>query len=148
MTIFSDALRSFHERHEKIKHTVHTAWRVPLPKYGQIIMGCVYFTIPVVGGWYVMQWAISKSVDSIGPRGEKLRIKELEGLGDKTIINGHEVKVGAGGHLGGVHLAVSDATNQENNRKMLEAMFRKERRKRGRRQDESSDDGEAKEEQG
>jgi predicted secreted protein len=77
MTILANALRSFHERHEKIKHTVHTAWRIPLPKYGQIIMGCVYFTIPVVGGWYVMQWAISKSVDSIGPRGEKLRIKQL-----------------------------------------------------------------------
>lgn len=90
-----------------------------------------------------MQWAISKSVDSIGPRGEKLRIKELEGLGDKTIINGREMKLGAGGHLGGVHLAVSNETNQENNRKMLEAMFRKERRKRGR-SDESSD-SEAKE---
>lgn len=63
-------LRTFHEKHEKLKHTVHTAWRYPLPKWGQYAMGCFYFTIPVVGGWYVMQWAISKSVDEIGEHGE------------------------------------------------------------------------------
>ena len=57
-----------------------------------------------------MQWAISKSVDEIGERGEKLRIKSLGGYGDKTVIDGR----------------------QENNKAMLEAMFRRERRKRGR----------------
>jgi hypothetical protein len=79
-----------------------------------------------------MQWAISKSVDEIGERGEKLRIKSLEGYGDKTIIDGREERIGAGGKYGGVHLAVSDTKTQENNRAMLEALFRRERRKRGR----------------
>ena len=60
-------------------------------------MGCFYFTIPVVGGWYVMQWAISKSVDEIGARGEKLQNKQLEGFGNKTLIDGKEERIGAGG---------------------------------------------------
>ena len=49
-------------------------------------MGCIYFSIPVVGGWHVMQWAIGKSHDSIGPKGEKLRIKEVEGIDRNWII--------------------------------------------------------------
>ena len=93
-------------------------------------MGCFYFTVPVVGGWYVMQWAISKSVDEIGERGEKLRQNRLEGFGNKTIIDGKEEKIGAGGRYGGVNLAMSDSSTQENNRVMLEGLFRKERRKR------------------
>lgn len=168
MEALGRALRSFHEKHDKIKHTVHTvrmqliediaiffvmyllltqlymlkylatsihtikkAWRYPLPRWGQYAMGCFYFTIPVVGGWYVMQWAISKSVDEIGARGEKLQNKQLEGFGNKTLIDGKEERIGAGGgKFGGVHLAMSDESTQDNNRKMLEAMFRKERRKR------------------
>jgi hypothetical protein len=78
-----------------------------------------------------MQWAISKSVDEIGERGEKLRVKSLEGYGDKTVIDGREERIGAGGRYGGVRLAVSNPKTQENNRAMLEAMFRRERRKRG-----------------
>lgn len=76
-----------------------------------------------------MQWAISKSVDEIGERGEKLERKELMGFGNKTIINGREEKIGAGGWYGGVNLAMSDSSTQENNRIMLEAMFRRERKK-------------------
>lgn len=77
-----------------------------------------------------MQWAISKSVDSIGARGEKLQHKQLQGLGNKIIIDGREESIGAGGKLGGVHLAVSDSSTQDNNNKMLKAMFKKERRRR------------------
>ena len=90
-----------------------------------------------------MQWAISKSVDEIGERGEKLRIKSLGGYGDKTVIDGREERIGSGGRYGGVHLAVSDANTQENNRAMLEAMFRKERRKRGRRGKGGEEEGES-----
>ena len=93
-------------------------------------MGFFYFTIPVVGGWYVMQWAISKSVDEIGARGEKLERKQLEGYGNKTIIDGKEETIGAGGKLGGVRLAMSDESTQKNNKIMLEALFKKERRRR------------------
>mmetsp|Transcript_11309 Transcript_11309/g.24878 ORF Transcript_11309/g.24878 Transcript_11309/m.24878 type:complete len:144 (-) Transcript_11309:199-630(-) len=142
MEALTRALRSFHVKHEKIKHTVHTAWRVPLPKWGQYAMGSFYFTIPIVGGWYVMQWAISKSVDEIGERGEKLQHKQLQGFGNKTIIDGREEAIGAGGKLGGVHLAVSDSSTQENNRVMLEAMFKKERKRRNKEKQQPQQDGE------
>ena len=93
-------------------------------------MGCFYASIPIVGGWYVMQWAIGKSVDEIGERGEKLRHKDLRGFGNKTVIDGREEAIGAGGKLGGVHLATGDSSTQENNKLMLNALFRKERRRR------------------
>ncbi|KAL3756956.1 hypothetical protein ACHAWU_007335 [Discostella pseudostelligera] len=130
MEALTRALRSFHERHEYIKHKVHTAWRYPLPRWGQFAMGCFYFSVPVVGGWYVMQWAISKSVDEIGERGEKLQNKQVQGFGNKTVIDGREETIGAGGKFGGVHLAMSDASTQDRNRAMLEALFRKERKRR------------------
>lgn len=124
------AIRNFHQRHERLKHTVHTAWRYPLPRWGRVIMGCVYFSIPVVGGYQIMQWAISKSHESIGKRGEFLPKKEIQGIGDKRILeDGTEEKVGAGGVGGGVRLAVSDPKTQTQNRQMLEAFFRQQRRK-------------------
>lgn len=89
-----------------------------------------------------MQWAISKSVDSIGERGEKLQQKELQGFGNKTIIDGEEESVGAGGKLGGVHLAISDARTQEQNKTMLQAMFRKERRRRNKEKEDQKKDEE------
>ncbi|KAL7536865.1 hypothetical protein ACHAXR_007443 [Thalassiosira sp. AJA248-18] len=142
METLTRALRSFHEKHEKIKNTVHTAWRYPLPKWGQYAMGCFYFTIPVVGGWYVMQWAISKSVDEIGERGEKLQHKQLQGCGNKSIIDGREETIGAGGKFGGVHLAMSDSSTQDKNRAMLEAMFRKERKRRNKEKQQHAEENE------
>lgn len=86
-----------------------------------------------------MQWAISKSVDSIGERGEKLQQKSLEGFGNKTVIEGREQKIGAGGKFGGVHLAMSTQDTQEKNKAMLEAMFKRERKRRNK---QSQDDDE------
>ena len=31
------------------------AWRYSFPKWGQYVMHCFYFTVPIVCGWYVMQ---------------------------------------------------------------------------------------------
>ena len=86
-----------------------------------------------------MEWAKSKSVDEIGPRGEKLREKTLQGFGDKTVIDGRVESVGAGGWGGGVHLAVSDEDTREKNRAMLEAMFKRERKRRRRKEAKSSE---------
>ncbi len=69
MAKFAEALQSFHQKHERLKKYVHTAWRFPLPPWGQTVMGILYFSIPVIGGYQVMQWAISKSHESIGERG-------------------------------------------------------------------------------
>jgi hypothetical protein len=62
--------------------------------------------------------------------GEKLKHKELQGYGNKTIIDGKEEAIGAGGRFGGVHLAISDQKTQENNMAMLKAMFEREKKRR------------------
>ena len=78
-----------------------------------------------------MQWAIGKSWESIGERGEKLRQKDVEGRGDVAKLqDGTERKIGAGGLGMGVHLAQSNSEDQERNRKMLERFFKKERQRR------------------
>mmetsp|Transcript_6391 Transcript_6391/g.9739 ORF Transcript_6391/g.9739 Transcript_6391/m.9739 type:complete len:152 (+) Transcript_6391:152-607(+) len=122
-------IRRLNERHEALKNYVHTAFRYPLPTWGRHAMGFVYFTIPIIGGYNVMQWAISKSHESIGERGEKLEIKSVTGLGDKRIVDGKEETIGSGGYGGGVRLAVSDEKFQRQNKVMLEAFLKSEERK-------------------
>ena len=58
-----------------------------------------------------------------------MKHKQLQGFGNKTIIDGKVTTIGAGGRYGGVHLATSDSLTQEQNRAMLEAMFERERRR-------------------
>lgn len=132
-----DSFRSLNERHERLKKYVHTAWRVPLPKWGQFAMGCFYFSVPVVGGWHVMQWAIGKSHKSIGPKGELLEIKEVQGTGGVAAVNGETKKIGAGGIGMGVKLAVSDKDDQERSKKMLGKILRDARRRRKKEQEEA-----------
>mmetsp|Transcript_3827 Transcript_3827/g.5753 ORF Transcript_3827/g.5753 Transcript_3827/m.5753 type:complete len:102 (-) Transcript_3827:192-497(-) len=100
-------------------------------------MGCLYFSIPIVGGWHVMQWAIGKSHESIGPKGEKLEIKEVQGIGQTATIDGEMTRIGAGGVGMGVKLAASDTHDQERSKKML-AKILKESRRRNRKQREEA----------
>lgn len=58
--------------------------------------------------------------------------KQVQGLGDKRVIDGKASKVGAGGIGGGVKLTVSDEKTQQQNKLMLEAFLRREERKRKR----------------
>jgi hypothetical protein len=130
-------IRSLLDRHERLKNYVHNGFRYPLPKYGQYVMGFVYFSIPVISGWYIMQWAISKSHDSIGYYGEHLPQKSIQGVGDlRPVLDEQEQqsdgikvikyeKVGAGGWGGGVHLVVSDEEEQKRNRKKLRKLLKK-----------------------
>jgi hypothetical protein len=133
-----EAARKLNERHERLKKYVHTAWRMPLPKWGQFAMGCFYFSVPVVGGWYVMQWAIGKAHKSIGPKGEYLQVKEVQGICQTAIINGETKRIGAGGLGMGVKLAISDKDDQERSKKMLAKML-KENKKRNQRQKEDTE---------
>jgi len=64
-------LRSISARHTALKERIH-AFRIPLPPAGQKFMGLVYFTIPVIGGYNIMQWAIGQSEANLGVQGEKL----------------------------------------------------------------------------
>ena len=123
-----DFIERFHESHERLKHKVHNAWRMPLPKWGQICMGFFYFSIPVVGGYQVMMWAISKSHDSIGVKGEKLHIKEVQGIGDTVSLSGEQVKLGAGHMGGGVKLAVSSKEEQQRNKALLAKVLKRQER--------------------
>ncbi|KAG7398884.1 hypothetical protein PHYBOEH_010208 [Phytophthora boehmeriae] len=49
-------LRRLGARHEALKQKIHST-KIPLSKNGQRVMGVVYFTTPVIGGYYVMKWA-------------------------------------------------------------------------------------------
>mmetsp|Transcript_18878 Transcript_18878/g.24528 ORF Transcript_18878/g.24528 Transcript_18878/m.24528 type:complete len:128 (-) Transcript_18878:2629-3012(-) len=113
----SSFLARLHESHSRLKHRVHTAWRVPLPKWGRIVMGAFYFCVPVVGGYNVMMWAIGKSHESIGEKGEKLKIKEVEGIG------------GGVGFGGGVKLVNSTKDEQERNKALLAKILKRHERK-------------------
>ncbi|DBA00839.1 TPA: hypothetical protein N0F65_008482 [Lagenidium giganteum] len=52
MGFFSD----LSERHERLKKRIHST-RVPLSKNGQRLMSVVYFSVPIVCGYYIMNWA-------------------------------------------------------------------------------------------
>lgn len=95
-------------------------------------MGFVYFVVPVVGGWYVMQWAIGRAHHSIGEKGEHLAVKDIEGIGRQHVThNGEKISVGAGGWGGGVRLAESDAETQERNKRKLMKFLKQQQKKVG-----------------
>lgn len=85
-----------------------------------------------------MQWAIGKAHKSIGPKGEYLQVKEVQGIGQTAIINGETKRIGAGGLGMGVKLAISDKDDQERSKKMLAKML-KENKKRNQRQKEDTE---------
>lgn len=43
-------------KHQRLKERIH-GFRMPLSRRGRIAMNIVYFSIPVIGGHYIMQWA-------------------------------------------------------------------------------------------
>ena len=58
--------------HQRLIKRVH-GFRMPLGPKGQVFMQCVYFSIPVVGGYYVMQAAIGQSHEKYGQDGRVIR---------------------------------------------------------------------------
>lgn len=53
-------MRGLSERHEIFVKRVH-AFRIPLSPRGQRFMGLVYFSIPVVAGYFIMQYALDQA---------------------------------------------------------------------------------------
>ena len=47
-------LRELSRRHEALKKRIH-AFRIPLSPTGRRFMGLVYFSIPVISGFYIME---------------------------------------------------------------------------------------------
>ncbi|KAJ1442099.1 hypothetical protein B484DRAFT_342882 [Ochromonadaceae sp. CCMP2298] len=77
-----DFFKDVSRRHEELKKRIH-AFRIPLSPAGQRVMGFVYFSIPVIGGYYIMQWAISQSERNL----EGLKISSQERKKDVTEQN-------------------------------------------------------------
>ena len=67
-------LYEFNQAHNRLKDRVHAAWRYPLPPWGRVVMGFVYFSIPVGLGYNVSMWAVSQSETTMEERfGDKGR---------------------------------------------------------------------------
>ena len=72
-----EALREIGRRHETLKKRIHN-FRMPIKTPGgRLAVGCLYFFTPIIGGYFVMQEAISHTDENIGPQGELLRERVL-----------------------------------------------------------------------
>ena len=67
-----DFLRTLGEKHEALKNRIHS-FRIPLSPAGQRVMLCVYFSAPIVAGYYIMQWTNGVAAKNIGDRGSALK---------------------------------------------------------------------------
>merc|ERR1719223_1581844 len=117
---------------------------------GKVVMSFVYFSIPVLGGYFVANKAVALSESSVQERFGDLdrnctdttnvkmgssfssspKLEQRIVLsGDKIVVHdvgtGNE-KVGAGVWGGGVKLATSDESTQEVNRINLERFMKKQ----------------------
>ena len=69
-----DFMKSIPARHEALKKRIHN-FKYPLsPFYLKVVQG-VYFTIPIVIGYYIMEWSTAQSVNNLGARGELMKQK-------------------------------------------------------------------------
>lgn len=59
-------------RHRELKERIH-AFRIPLSPNGRRFMGFVYFTIPVISGYFLMQYVTGIAEKNLGERGSKLK---------------------------------------------------------------------------
>ena len=58
----------FNQAHNRLKHTVHTAWKYPLPPWGRAVMACFYFSIPVVVGYTYISPKVSTTEETMKQR--------------------------------------------------------------------------------
>ena len=65
---FLTKIHEFNAAHNQLKHHVHTAYRYPLPPWGRAVMGLVYFSIPVVVGYAVSSWVVSRAESTVDER--------------------------------------------------------------------------------
>ena len=60
------------KRHQELKERIH-AFRIPLSPTGRRFMGFVYFTIPIISGYFLMQYVTSIAEKNLGENGSKLK---------------------------------------------------------------------------
>jgi hypothetical protein len=110
-------LHTWHVRHERLKHFVHHGMRYPLSKWGQAVMGVVYFSIPVVAGWQLMQWSTRRAE-------EQWQDKVAAGTVVTTSSNDEDAPPLAWG----ARLVTSDAETQEKNKAALNKFLQRQQR--------------------
>jgi hypothetical protein len=64
---FFGFLRDVHERHERLKHRVHS-FRLPLSPGGRRFMTLVYFSLPIFLGYNIMQFTNKQAEANIGAK--------------------------------------------------------------------------------
>ena len=91
-----------HAAQERLKHKIHNT-RIPLSRNGRIVAGCVYFSVPIVGGYYVMQWANSSQEE---------RTKEMFAkLEAERVAAGADASPGGGGSSATSHAGPSSSAS-------------------------------------
>jgi hypothetical protein len=66
------------EAHARLKKRIHS-FRAPIKsKAGLFAMGCVYLSVPVVAGYFVMEWSNGAARRNLGEHGELLLARKRE----------------------------------------------------------------------
>ena len=129
--------------HERLKNSVHTYWQQstilsPRTRFGKVIMGSLYFSIPVVLGYFVVTKVVDIAESTVQERlgGGSSSSSSSSGTGGSDSgENEYEYeKIGAGGWGGGVNLATSDKETKDVNRINLERFLRKQRKLKAKRE--------------
>ena len=72
MDALRDLYRSRPQSHEELKKRIHN-FRMPLSKRGIFVAKCVYLTVPVVSGYFIMEWSQERARENLGLTGEHMR---------------------------------------------------------------------------
>ena len=67
-----DFLRDISKNHEALKKRIHN-FRIPLSPFYLKVAQVVYFTIPIVIGYQIMDWTTRKSIQNLGASGELMK---------------------------------------------------------------------------
>jgi hypothetical protein len=100
-------------------------------------MGLVYFSIPIIGGYYTWLYVNQKSLENIGKNGSKLKISSGSGSTNTSIPPET-----------GVKLVQSTDTTQQQNKDMLQAFLKQQQRRGGGRQNHTKQQAKEEEEGG
>ncbi|GAB5031299.1 Hypothetical protein NocV09_00501670 [Nannochloropsis oceanica] len=73
-------LRDLQERHKRFVKKVH-AFRIPLSPQGKAVAQVVYFSVPVVAGYFIMGWATDRAKAEIQYSDDYDEAKKTSGFG-------------------------------------------------------------------
>jgi hypothetical protein len=141
-------MNQFSGFHDRLKNSIHTYWRQstilsPRTRLGKVIMGSLYFSIPVVLGYFVVTKVVDISESTVqerfgGSNGNGNGISSSSSSSSSSNSSSEEnnefEKIGAGGWGGGVNLATSNKETQDVNRINLERFLKKQRKLKAKRE--------------